>query len=85
MDVQKTIEFLLENQAAHDERLARIEKAVVVLIEKTIRLDEVMAKLAESLETVSRECEARNRRMDERIELLVSAMGQFMQNRPATS
>ena len=55
MDVEKTIEFLLTNQAKHDERLERIEAAVDSLAGSVGELtgnlghlDGLMATLAES-------------------------------------
>ena len=89
MDVEKTIEFLLNNQAKHDERLTRLETVVGTLagsvgslagsVDKLAdnieRLDEAMVTLAESgVQT--------NRRIDQlgmRVDQLVSAMGAMMQ------
>ena len=55
MDVEKTIEFLLSNQAKHDERLTRLETvvgslagSVDKLADNIERLDEAMVTLAES-------------------------------------
>ena len=99
MDVEKTIEFLLENQAAlqatqaaANERLTRIEKVVVVLIDRTNHLDEVMAKLAESqiklsdrLDLFAQQSAEGDKRLGERIEALVSARGEVLRNRPLAS
>jgi hypothetical protein len=104
MDVEKTIEFLLTNQAKHDERLGRIEAAVDSLAGsvgeltgKVGNLDGVMATLAESqikvfqgmdlltarLSTIAQESVERDRQLGQRIESLVSAIGEFVRNRPA--
>ena len=101
MDVEKTIEFLLQNQAAHeaahDARMARIESAVEALADKTNRLDEVMATLAEShiklvermdtmaqrMDTMAQQSIERDNRLGERIDSFVSAMGEFIRSRPA--
>ena len=62
MDVERTIEFLLNNQAKHDERLTRLETIVVSLAaasrgsrassrsssDNVERLDGVMVTLAEN-------------------------------------
>ena len=55
MDVEKTIEFLLNNQAKHDvwhaqanERLTRLEAVTERLADNVERLDETMLLLAES-------------------------------------
>lgn len=85
MNVEKTIEFLLSNQAKHDERLTRLETVVGSLagsVEKLAdnveRLDEVMVTLAESgVQT--------NQRIDQlglRVDQLVSAMGAMMRQQP---
>lgn len=98
MDVEKTIEFLIQNQAAHDERLAQLERIVGVLADKTGRLDDVMLTLAEAqitlthrldtladrLDTAAQQSVDRDRKLGERIEGLVSAIGEFIRNRPAT-
>jgi uncharacterized coiled-coil protein SlyX len=85
MDVEKTIEFLLSNQAVHDERLGRLETVVVSLagtVEKMAdnihRLDEAMVSLAESgIRT--------NQRIDQlgvRVDQFVSAVAAMIGQRP---
>ena len=89
MDVEKTIEFLINNQAKHEERLTRLETVVGTLagsvgslagsVDKLAdnieRLDEAMVALAESgVQT--------NRRTDQlgmRVDQFVGAMGAMMQ------
>ena len=91
MNVEKTIEFLIQNQAAHDERLARLEHLIGVLAEKTNHLDDVMATLAEShiklierMDTGFRESVERDKQLGERIDSLVRGIGEFIRNRPTT-
>jgi methyl-accepting chemotaxis protein len=92
MDVERTIEFLLSNQAKHDERLTRLETvvgslagsvtslagSVEKLANKVERLDGAMVMLAESgVQT--------NRRIDQlgmRVDQLVSAMGAMIRQPP---
>lgn len=85
MDVEKTIEFLIQNQAAHDDRLTRLENAVGVLADKTNHLDDVMVTLAESMGMIAQQSAERDRRLGERIESLVSAIGEFIRSRPTTA
>ena len=85
MDTKKTIEFLLSNQAAHDERLTRLEHvvgslagSVDKLADNVERLDVVMVTLAESgVQT--------NHRIDQlavRMDQLVSAVGAIIRPQP---
>ena len=85
MDVERTIEFLLSNQAKHDERLTRLEAvvgslagtvnsligSVEKLADNVARLDGAMVMLAESGVQTNR-----------RIDTLVSAMGEIVRQRP---
>ena len=89
MDIEKTIEFLLSNQAKFDanqaaanERLTRLENVVGMLADNVSRLDDVMETLAEShikliarLDTIAAQSEDRDRQLGERINSLVSAVG----------
>jgi hypothetical protein len=57
MNVEKTIEFLIQNQAAHDERMTRLENlvgtlgsVVGTLADKVNHLDDVMATLSPAVE-----------------------------------
>jgi len=98
MDVEKTIEFLIGNQAAHDERIARIENVVGTLVDNVRHLDDVMVTLAEShiklvermdtltarVDTIAQQSAERDRRLDERVDKVVNAIGEFVRNRPAT-
>ena len=48
MNVEKTIEFLLDGQAKHDVRIAQLMTVVEKLAHNVVRLDETMLLLAES-------------------------------------
>ena len=85
MDVEKTIEFLLSNQAQHDERLTRLETVVGSLADSVVRLDEAMVTLAESGVQTNRRIDQLGLRIDQlgvRVDQLVSAMGVMMQRLP---
>jgi len=75
-----------------------MENIVEKLVDRTNRLDEVMLLLAEShiklanrmdtfterMDRMAEESVERDRRLGERIESLVSAIGEFIRNRPTT-
>jgi methyl-accepting chemotaxis protein len=92
MDVEKTIEFLLNNQAKHDERLTRLETVVGTLAGSVSSLTGSVDKLADNLErldeamvTLAESGVQTNRRIDQlgmRVDQLVSAMGAMMQQSP---
>lgn len=109
MDVEKTIEFLLANQARHEaryeERMGRLEAkvdslagSVGKLADHVVHLDDVMTTLAEShiklvqrmdqfterLDTVAQQSNERDNLLGQRIDSLVSAIGEFIRNRPST-
>ena len=81
-----------------EERFTRMENIVEKLVDRTNRLDEVMLLLAEShiklanrmdtfterMDRMAEESVERDRRLGERIESLVSAIGEFIRNRPTT-
>ena len=82
MDVEKTMQFLIENAAQHDARLSALESGLITL-------SSVMKTLADNLlehERITREQDARSRerdlRLDERIDKLVSAIGALVSGRP---
>ncbi len=78
MNVEKTIEFLLDSQAKHEVKLARLEAVVEKLADNVVRLDEVMVILAESGIAAQKRIDQLGVRMDqlgERFDLLVSAVG----------
>ena len=75
MNVEKTIEFLVENAAAHDSRLNRLEKAVLRLTENQIFLQSAVKETQKSLR-------AHGQRTDERIAKLVRAITVLSKQRP---
>ena len=89
MDVEKTIEFLINNQAKHDERLTRLETVVGTLAGRVGSLVGGVDKLAGNIERLDKAMVAlaesgvqTNRRIDQlgmRVDQLVSAMGAMMQ------
>jgi hypothetical protein len=85
VNVEKTIEFLLSNQAAHVERLTRLEGVVGSLagsVEKLAdnveRLDEAMVALAES----GMQANQRIDQLGKRIDQLVGATGAILRQQP---
>jgi hypothetical protein len=91
MDVEKTIEFLIQNQAAHDERLTRLENVVGTLADNVNRLDDVMVTLAEShiklierMDALAQQSVERDKRLGDCVDNLVSAIGEYVRNRPTT-
>ena len=105
MDVEKTIEFLIQNQAAHDERLTRLEHTSQVLVSVVGTLSNSYVKLVEAMEilttrmdtltarvdtltarvdTIAQQSAERDRVLGERLDSLVSAIGEFIRNKPAT-
>jgi len=82
MDVEKTIEFLLNNQAKHDERLTRLETVVGSLAGSVDKLADNIERLDEAMVTLAESGVQTNRRIDQlgmRVDQLVSAMGAMMQ------
>ena len=65
MDVERTIEFLLANQAAHDQRLASIETSLGQLADKVKHLDDVMVILADSHITLVKNMDKLVQNMDQ--------------------
>lgn len=92
MDVEKTIEFLLSNQAGHDERLTRLETVVGSLagtVEKLAdnvqRLDDAMVSLAESGIQTNQRIDQLGMRVDQlgiRMDQFVSAVGAMIRQQP---
>ena len=82
MDVEKTIEFLLSNQAKHDERLTRLETVVGSLAGSVDKLADNGERLDEAMVTLAESGVQTNRRIGQlgmRVDQLVSAMGAMMQ------
>jgi len=96
MDVEKTIQFLIETAAQHDERLAAIETSLLTLGNGLINLTAVVRTLAETVEATHKEIDRfrdqmlardaqsreRDRILDERISKLVSAIAAMGRTNP---
>ena len=85
MDVEKTIEFLLSNQAAADARLSRIEALTVSNAEDIKSLAGKLGELAQMnfdggkrFDEQDRKLGKRIDKLGERIDNLVSGIGEFM-------
>lgn len=59
-------------------RVTRLEKTMTELARSQVRLDNAMAHLAEVQAQDQTEARERERRIDERIDKLVSAIGEFI-------
>ncbi len=68
MDVERTIEFLLEQAARSDVRLARLERAQAATDRRTRALLEVMKLGYRRMVAHEKRTEARFKRVDERFE-----------------
>jgi hypothetical protein len=82
MDVEKTIEFLLNNQAKHDERLTRLETVVGSLAGSVDKLADNLERLDEAMVTLAESGVQTNRRIDQlgmRVDQLVSAVGMMIE------
>jgi hypothetical protein len=81
MDVEKTIQFILESAAQHEARLATLENGLIALSSVTKTLADALLEH----ERITREQDARSRerdaRLDERIDKLVSAIGALVNGR----
>ena len=93
MDVEKTIQFLIENAAQHDARLAALENNNLTLGNALITLTAIVKALADNLaeheritqaERARLDAESRKRdaELDERINKLVSAIAALPRARP---
>jgi hypothetical protein len=58
MDVEKTIQFLIENAAQHDARIAAAERNIVILGDSLITLTSMVKRLVESQEEFKRHTQA---------------------------
>ena len=81
MDVEKTMQFLIENAAQHDARLATLENGLITLASITKTLADNLLEH----ERITREQDAKSRerdaKLDERIDKLVSAIGALVNGR----
>ncbi len=89
MDVEKTIEFLLSNQAAADARLTSIEaltrsnaediKGLAVKLGELAQMSfEADRKLGERMDSLAKRFDEQDRKLAARIDNLVSGIGEFM-------
>ena len=78
MDVEKTIQFLIENSAQHDARIAALQNALITLTSVVKTLADNATAFQEatyrSMDEMRREMRERDAKMDERIGKLVSAI-----------
>ena len=96
MDVEKTIQFLIENAAQHDARIAAAERNIVILgdslIAFTSAVQEFRRANQEAMDELRREMRARDAEsraqsrerdavLDERISKLVSAIAALANGR----
>ena len=85
MNVEKTIEFLLSNQAKPDERLTRLETVVGSLAGGVEKLADNVERLDRALVTLAESGVQTNQGIDQlgrRVGQLVSAMGAMMRQQP---
>jgi len=97
MDVEKTIEFLLETGARHDREMGELKRQMSRLIGvveglagHVSKIDGALAALAEAqirtdarLDRVAEEFRDRDRILDDRINKMVSAIGEISRPLPA--
>lgn len=80
-EFDRRLEAMLSSQAVHEERINALLRIAESHQGKIDRLDNAMASLAESMIDL-REAE---RRADERVASLVSAIGEYIRQRPQGS
>jgi chromosome segregation ATPase len=89
MDVEKTIQFLVETAAQHDARMAELEKgmldvkqALLFLVENQVKLQSSIESLKSSVEETRGSLRELGEKTDQRIGNLVSAIGKLAEQRP---
>ena len=89
MDIEKTIQFLMDNAAAHDARLAEIERNSLILQRAMLGLTEHQGSLQSALERTEKQIAETQKALrelgektDERIAKLVSAIAKLSDQRP---
>jgi flagellar biosynthesis/type III secretory pathway protein FliH len=92
VDVEKTMQFLMETAAQHDARLAEIEKNNVLIQRAVLGLTEHQSLMQTALEETQKllretqiETDRRFRETDRRITQLVSAVAKLAEQRPNAS
>ncbi len=66
------------------DRTNRLAEVMLLLAESHIKLANRMDTFTERMDRMAEESVERDRRLGERIESLVSAIGEFIRNRPTT-
>ena len=77
-DFQRKIDSLLSVQAQHDEQIQALIRVAELQQTNLDRLDETVADLAQSVSKDHSEMVARQKESGERIDRLVSAIGEFV-------
>jgi len=77
-DFQRKIDSLLAVQALHDERIQALIRVAELQQTNLDRLDDSVADLAQSVTRDHSEMAARQKYLDERVDRLVSAIGEFV-------
>src|SRR5437016_620286 len=92
MDVEKTIQFLVDNAAQHDARLATLENSLITVASVVKTLAEAQAEfrrdtqaameqMRKEIRELDAESRARDAALDERISKLVSAIAALVNGR----
>ena len=82
MDVEKTIEFLLANQAGHAERITRLENAYGQLTVSLKQLADYQVHLDKTVDRFAELTTEGFKHTDKRISDLVSAIGALISRMP---
>ncbi len=77
-DFQRKIDSLLAVQALHDERIQALIRVAELQQTNLDRLDETVADLAQSVTRDHSEMVERQKYLDERVDRLVIAIGEFV-------
>jgi predicted nucleic acid-binding Zn-ribbon protein len=92
MDIEKTIQFLVENAAAHDIRLDRLERAVLGLTEhqgflqsSLEQTQSLMLETQKQLLQTQKSLQELGEKTDQRIASLVSAIAKLAERGPNTT
>ena len=92
MDIEKTIQFLVENAAAHDIRLDRLERAVLGLTEHQgflqSSLEQTQSLMLETQKQIlqtQKSLHELGEKTDQRIASLVSAIAKLAERGPNTT
>ena len=75
MDVEKTIEFLLEQSARHDQQIGQLTSLMAGLIEAQIETQKRFRETDERFRQIREELRELGKETDRRIQALTSAVG----------